>query len=272
MRSPKIVRQIRHQNFPGRPAVAHLLDRLRGKHNRTSFAGPFSYDADGLATLHNADFLADPLFVEAYRLGIDTGHRFGADLHIEWRVFIICWAASHAAKLAGDFVECGVNTGIYSRAVVHYIDFKEMIDKRFYLLDTYEGIPLEYLTERELGTSIARRNDDVYLDCFDQVTQIFRAFDNVVIVRGRVPATLSEVPSEEVAYLSIDMNSVMPEIAAGEHFWPRLVPGAVVVLDDYGWLEHIEQKHAWDEFARARGVRILALPTGQGLMFKPPPS
>jgi hypothetical protein len=31
------------------------------------------------------------------------------------------------------------------------------------------------------------------------------------------------------------MNIVVPELAAIEYFWDRLVPGAVVVLDDYAW-------------------------------------
>ena len=42
-----------------------------------------------------------------------------------------------------------------------------------------------------------------------------------------------------------------------------------MVLDDYGWRPHILQKQAWDAFAVERGVRILALPTGQGLIVKP---
>lgn len=48
-----------------------------------------------------------------------------------------------------------------------------------------------------------------------------------------------------------------------------MVSGAIVVLDDYGWSGHEEQKHAFDSFARSRGVEVLSLPTGQGLILKP---
>ena len=65
------------------------------------------------------------------------------------------------------------------------------------------------------------------------------------------------------------MNVVIPEIAAAEYFWDRLVTGAIVILDDYGHLPHVLQKHAFDAFAAARGVQVLLLPTGQGLIFKP---
>jgi hypothetical protein len=79
------------------------------------------------------------------------------------------------------------------------------------------------------------------------------------------------VDIRRVCYLSIDMNIVEPEIAAIEFFWDKLSPGAPVVLDDYGWSNYRLQKEAMDRFARQRGVAILTLPTGQGLLLKPPP-
>jgi hypothetical protein len=66
------------------------------------------------------------------------------------------------------------------------------------------------------------------------------------------------------------MNCAPPEIAAADHFWDRLSPGAVMLLDDYGYYGFTPQKEAFDEFARRRGIAICALPTGQGLIVKPP--
>ena len=43
-----------------------------------------------------------------------------------------------------------------------------------------------------------------------------------------------------------------------------------MILDDYGWLGYVPQKEAMDEFAATVGGRILTLPTGQGLLLKPP--
>ena len=64
------------------------------------------------------------------------------------------------------------------------------------------------------------------------------------------------------------MNCVRPEIAAAEFFWPKLVSGGIMLLDDYGFSAHIDQKDAFDLFAARIGVQILSLPTGQGLMIK----
>ncbi|MEI2722448.1 MAG: hypothetical protein V9H26_02565 [Verrucomicrobiota bacterium] len=65
------------------------------------------------------------------------------------------------------------------------------------------------------------------------------------------------------------MNCVAPEIEAATYLWDRLVPGGIIILDDYGFSQHHLQKAAFDHFAEAKGVRIMSLPTGQGLIFKP---
>jgi hypothetical protein len=65
------------------------------------------------------------------------------------------------------------------------------------------------------------------------------------------------------------MNCVQPEVSALEYFWPRLEASAIVVLDDYGWPGHENQKDAADNFASSVGTKVLSLPTGQGILIKP---
>lgn len=220
-----------------------------------------TYAKDGLITFHHSDFLKDPLFQEAYRLGKATGSWHGAD--IEWRAYVACWAGAKAAKLAGDFVECGVERGGMARAVMHYVGFAKL-PKKFYLLDTFCGFPEEH---RDLAAPCHR---DSYHECFADAQRTFADVPNAVLVRGKVPESLAWVGAEQVAYLSIDMNCAEPEIAAAEHFWDKLVPGAVMLLDDYGYSDHyVRQKEAFNRFAAARNVQVLLLPTGQGLIMKP---
>lgn len=235
--------------------------------NQHKISGNFTFVADGLATTHNCDFIVDPRFAAAYAAGIDTIRHYRPDLHVEWRVHTACWVATQALKTRGDFVECGVNTGILSRAIVEFTDFKSQRDRTFWLLDTFEGIPPEQLSESERQLGRESMNNK-YLHGFDRVKQTFSAFDNVQLIKGKVPDTLAQVEASAVAYLSIDMNAVMPEIAAAEFFWDKLSPGGFMLLDDYGFQAHFEQKLAFDEFAARRGIVILSLPTGQGLIMK----
>jgi len=225
---------------------------------------PFTYDTDGLATSNNADFIKDPRFAKAYAAAAATSPWQGFTL--QWRVYICCYFASLVKKLEGDYVECGVNTGAYSRAVIDYIDFNTL-HKKFYLLDTFEGFPLEQITEQEKLAGVGVYGGGHYKDVHLQVIDTFKDF-NVKIIKGRVPATLAECDAAKIAYLSIDMNAVAPEIAAAEYFWNKVVLGGVILLDDYGFPMHINQKLAFDRFAREKNVEILSLPTGQGIIIK----
>ena len=73
----------------------------------------------------------------------------------------------------------------------------------------------------------------------------------------------------KISFLHIDMNSAAPEIAAGEYFWDKLAPSAPILLDDYAYPGFHDQKLAWDAFAEGKGVKVLSIPTGQGLILKP---
>lgn len=239
-----------------------------------SLHGP-SYDSPSLKVWwHTVDFTADPRFADAYRFGMHGARDFllrvgaGPEIRHEWPVFVCCWAAWHAAHLSGDFVECGTNTGLLSMAVCRYVDFNSL-DKDFYLFDTYRGIPSEQISEAERRMGREALSRAVYRECYEETKKNFAGYPRARLIRGKVPDSLSTVQIQRVCYLSIDMNAALPEIAALEHFWDKLSPGAPVVLDDYGKAQFLEQKRGADEFARRRGVQVLNLPTGQGLLLKP---
>ena len=109
-----------------------------------------------------------------------------------------------------------------------------------------------------------------YSDCYERVKSNFGGMDFTHIVRGSIPSTLPQVMAEKIAFLHIDMNATVPEIAALDYFWSRISTFGVVILDDYGWPRHHEQKVGFDRFTAAKGLQILQLPTGQGLIIKPP--
>ena len=219
---------------------------------------------DGLFSRYNRDFIHDPDFVRAYARGTEAS----GDLGWRWRVHVGLWAASTAAKFPGDFVECGVNRGFLSTAIMEYLDW-DNVGKHFWLLDTFQGIDLSQLEGDEVEAA-RKRNEQMNLADADSVRRWFSQWRNVNIVVGAVPTTLSEVHADQVAYLHLDMNSSAPEVAALEYFWERLVPGAVVLLDDYGFPGYEAQRRAMQALARRRDLAIASLPTGQGLLIRTP--
>jgi hypothetical protein len=98
--------------------------------------------------------------------------------------------------------------------------------------------------------------------------QTFKDFPYVKIIKGMVPGTLPQVPSDKIAFLSIDMNCIAPEIAALNYFWGKLSKGGIIILDDYAYVTCDLQYQAHNAWAKEKGIKILTLSTGQGLIVK----
>ena len=225
----------------------------------------FNYNWDGLASMHSVDWMHDPKFANAYQAGVKTGSWGGSP--IQWRAYMYVWCASMCAEIEGDFVECGVNKGGFAMTAITYLDITKL-NKKFYLMDTYEGVVDALITPEERALGRTGPTIGNYTPCLDEVRDRFAPFPFVVIVPGAIPDTLPQVATDKVSFLSIDMNSVAPERAALEYFWPKVQPGGMILFDDYGMGGHELQKKSHDAFAKANGVFLLTLPTGQGLIMK----
>jgi len=246
--------------------------RLKTSFERRFFLKPFygNYTGDFFSVrTRSVEFMAEPRFAEAWSKAVAANQDIwrGGVPDIRWRAHVACWAAAHGLQLEGDFVECGVFGGLLSMTICGFLDFNRT-GRSFYLYDTYEGIPLEGLGEKDLDTA-QKANQAKYFDCYALAKRNFAPFPKARLVRGRVPESFAEAP-DKVAYLSLDMNNAPAEIAAIEFFWDRLSPSAIVVLDDYGWIGAEAQRGAMNQFASGKGLRIVSLPTGQGLLIKPP--
>jgi O-methyltransferase len=258
------------QRDEARAKIKELRAELEPYHALGFSPAQLQYKADGLAVWgKNLSFLAEPRFQAAYDKGERSGHLFGgADgrLHVEWRVHVALWAAAMGLRLQGDFVECGVNTGIFSLAIAEYHQLART-NRHFYLFDTFCGTPEDQMSEQERAKRLVD-NERYYPDCYEVAKANFAPYPNMQLVRGRVPDTLHQVTLGQVAYLSIDMNVAVAERAALEFFWSYLAPGAPILLDDYGWAGCEAQKEEVDAFSAQVGAPVVTLPTGQGLMFK----
>ena len=224
------------------------------------------YNQDGLATMHSADFMLDHEFQKAYKNGESTGSWDGYNIH--WRIHIILTLGSLVKNIEGDYVECGVYKGGSSFALVNHLKF-ESLSKKFWLFDTYSGLSEKHVSENEKKNNVIKLYENRYEESYyEEVKTTFAKYKNVEVVKGAVPDTLSKFSGDKVCYLAIDMNCVIPEISAIKYFWDKIVIGGVVILDDYGWKHHEEQKKAFDDFIAQTNSQIIYLPTGQGIIFK----
>lgn len=212
-----------------------------------------------IAFQRNMGFFEDARFMNALRSEAGTEQ----ERSLIWRLHVLCWCAENALHLEGDFVECGVLRGFSSSVAARYLDFGSR-RKSWHLYDTFAGIPADQL---DAGHANPADYQDETL--YDAVVRRFAGYPNVAVHRGRVPEVLVGTAPERIAFLHLDMNSSKAEVGALEFLYERLVPGAHLLLDDYGWYAYRQQKASADAFLGARGGRVLELPTGQGLLIKP---
>jgi hypothetical protein len=228
------------------------------------------YGQDGLFTFHNDHFRSEPAFRAAYARGVKASAGF--DPEFEWRVHVALWAARTALRADGDYVECGVNAGFMSSAIMQALEWNTA-GRRFYLIDTFAGPVLTQYSKEEVAKdrrAIAEQTiaKGAYVTDLERIRANFSEWKDAVVVQGAVPEVLGTVQFGRVAFLHIDMNCALPEREALEFFWDRLTPGAVVLFDDFAYAGYEVQRQALAEVARARGYEILSIPTGQGLLIR----
>ena len=212
-----------------------------------------------IALTRNQSFLWD----EAFRAAMVANATTEQEKSLVWRVHTLCWAGRHALALPGDFAECGVYRGFCFGVLAQYLDFAAR-DKTLFLYDTFEGIPEAYNSENRSNAVYAREHD-----LFERVVARFEAYPNVRVIQGVVPESFATEVPDAIALLHLDMNSAASEIAALDVLYDRVVPGGIILFDDFGWTGYVKQTVAEIDFMKRRGVSILELPTGQGMVIKP---
>lgn len=232
---------------------------------------PDYYMEDGLISHHNCSDQNDPAFKAAYARG-KAACPAGSLLYGPWRVHTALWAAGQAMRLEGEFVECGVNWGFMSSAIMKYYNWNSK-GRKFYLMDTFGGLVDSQINETE---SVKKRQDQnekwlksgIYVTDVAPVKKNFSEWDRVIFVQGLIPDTLSQVDAQKISYLHLDMNCAYPEVQALRYFWDRIVHGGIILLDDFAYHGYEAQHVAITELCKELGTQALSLPTGQGLIVK----
>lgn len=186
------------------------------------------------------------------------------------RVNAVCSAIEYVTKhgIPGALVECGVWRGGIMMAAALTLLRAGVRDRDLYLFDTYEGMTEPTAHDKwngKLATDIWRAEaGDAPISewCragFDDVAKNMRSTgyptERVHLVKGRVEDTLPAQGPAQIAMLRLDTDWYESTKHELEHLFPRLVPGGVLILDDYGHWEGA--RRAVDEYLASSKVPIL---------------
>jgi hypothetical protein len=93
--------------------------------------------------------------------------------------------------------------------------------------------------------------------------------DKFVYVKGYIPESFSQSRHpDQIAWMHIDLNSSIPTIDSLEFFWEKLLPGGIILLDDYAWPGYEDTKSEVEKWCNDRRLDIFQFPTGQALISK----
>ena len=191
--------------------------------------------------------------------------------YLSWRHFIVFWTATFSAKSANlrqvNIVEAGVCDGLTAFSALSAIhqQIAGASNLRAFLYDAWDQMTPDLLTEAE-----AKHAGDYSCLQISRTKLNLRMFsDSTNYLQGRIPEALNDHPGPtELSLLHIDLNSSIPTLKTLEHFEPKLLPGGVVLFDDYEWDGYEETKMVVDEYCRQSNGLLFPLPTSQAIFFK----
>jgi O-methyltransferase len=179
--------------------------------------------------------------------------------------YMIHQLCRHCQHLDGDFVECGVYRGGSAFLIASTLaDSGIAKDRQLHLFDTFEGMP-STANEDPSGIKEGRFGDT----SLGAVREYLKEFGFVRFHPGYIPDTLRPVGDRRFAFVHIDVDLYQTTKDCLDFFYDRMLPGGMMVFDDYGWLIFKDsEKLAVDEFFADKREVPISLRSGQCVVTK----
>jgi predicted O-methyltransferase YrrM len=156
--------------------------------------------------------------------------------------------------LDGAAAEVGVYRGGSAVKIANWLPHKTI-----HLFDTFKGIPFK-------GPNDWHEVGDFGNTSLERVQKALKDVTNVKYHAGLFPADYKGDDNFSLVHLDADQYQVTKD--ALEFFYPRLVYGGCIVLDDYGWKNCPGiQRAVWD-FLEYRDEELIQEVTYQAYFFK----
>jgi hypothetical protein len=165
-----------------------------------------------------------------------------------------------AVRLGGAMAEAGVLMGGSARLICEAKGLAAL-----HLFDTFDG-PLEDVPGMPEGR--AAELDSHFGEIrgkLDLVRDLLAPYDNVAIHLGIFPATASGLADERYSFVHLDLDLVPSTEAALEYFQPRMVPGGIIIGDDY---QDVALKGLFRRFFAGRRDTFIEFPWSQVMIVR----
>jgi hypothetical protein len=189
------------------------------------------------------------------------------------RFFALERAAFQVRDVPGNACEIGCYKGL--SAYIAAAAFEQSGKKlTFHVCDSFEGLSEPTADDAAHGSEppIKTIKAGTYACSEADVRRHLSRFDNFKFHKGWIPAPFKDLMEERFCYAHLDVDLAEPSRQSLEFLWPRLNPGGVIVIDDYGALSYPGSRRAVDAFfSGRRDVFLVDCPAGNALAIKVAP-
>ena len=171
------------------------------------------------------------------------------------RAYVLHTLAAQALALGADLWECGVYKGGTARLLKNLVA-AHSAPASLHLFDTFAGMP-----ETDPQRDLHGRGDFGDTD-LASVQRAVGPSERVVYHQGFIPDTFGGLEGARIAVAHIDVDIYQSVRDCCEFILPRLVPGGILMIDDYGYWDG--SRRATDEWLEKTGHPLLLIPMGSG--------
>lgn len=171
--------------------------------------------------------------------------------------------------IPGALAECGVYMGGNIEVMIRALQRHGVRDRDIYLYDTFAGMPKPEDRDDESLGGIAKASWEAHRTEQDGdkgsnwmkagVELVRRRIDplgypdkHLHFVKGMVEETIPATVPEKIAILRLDTDFYSSTKHELQHLYPRLSPGGVLIIDDYGAFPG--SRTATDEYSAEHGL------------------
>jgi pentatricopeptide repeat protein len=213
----------------------------------------------------------EPQFDAAYRRSLEATTTAPYALRRRSRFHQLYRLLEEVLPLDGDIAECGCYRGLSSHLMLSRLRRADpgYDGAGYHVLDSFEGLSEPGPEDRLVGVEPPAQR--VHLAAqrgwfavpLEVVRQGLAEFPGVSYHPGWIPASLSGLPERRYRFVHLDLDLHDPTLGALEYFFPRLVPGAILVCDDFNWPG---ERKAIEDFCARQGIAFETTPHNQAVL------
>jgi O-methyltransferase len=178
-------------------------------------------------------------------------------LQTAYEAFTVFSFAKAYCHLPGAMAEVGVFQGASAKLLCEAKGPAEL-----HLFDTFDGLPESTSADR----GVHRENQ--YHCSLQSVQDYLQVYRNVYFHPGLFPNSAESLADKHFSFVHLDVDLYVSTLAGLEYFYPRLIPGGVILSHDYSILTGVRK--AFDDFLRDKPEQPVQLPSTQCVLIKLP--